>query len=221
MPKLRNVEGLTNFVCEKIREEILAKRLPPGHPLSEIPLGEKYGTSRTPVREALRMLSKEGLVRIVPGRGAFVTHISIEDIKEIYEIRKALETIAFQSAARRIPDEVLDEFAVFWKDLRFKVESGTGFDKKIVAEGDRELHMRIIQYGSNKRIRDILLSLQSQIGRVQILALFSLRDTLNTIAQHEEILESMRRRDEEEIRKVLENHIALSEGYILSNFLNG
>ncbi len=220
MPKLRNKDGLTNFVCDKIREEILEKRFPPGAPLSEIPLGEMFGTSRTPVREALRMLSKEGLVRVIPGRGAFVTEISVEDIKEIYEIRRALETIAFQSAAKRIPDEALEEIASFWRELRVKVESGAQFDRKIVAEGDRALHMRIIEYASNKRIRDILLSLQSQIGRMQILALFSLKDTLNTIAQHEEILASMRGRDEEQIRVVLDNHIALSEGYILSNFLN-
>ena len=220
MPKLRNKDGLTNFVCDKIREEILEKRVPPGAPLSEIPLGEMFGTSRTPVREALRMLSKEGLVRVIPGRGAFVTEISVEDIKEIYEIRRALETIAFQSAAKRIPDEVLEEIASFWSELRVKVESGARFDKKIVAEGDRALHMRIIEYAANKRIREILLSLQSQIGRMQLLALFSLKDTLNTIAQHEEIIASMRSRDEEQIRKVLYNHIVLSEGYILSNFMN-
>ncbi|WP_290683575.1 GntR family transcriptional regulator [Aminivibrio sp.] len=220
MPKLRNKDGLTNFVCDKIREEILEKRFLPGAPLSEIPLGKKLGTSRTPVREALRMLSKEGLVRLIPGRGAFVTEISVEDIKEIYEIRRALETIAFQSAAKRIPDETLDEIASFWRDLRVKVESGARFDKKIIADGDRALHMRIIGYASNQRIREILLSLQSQIGRMQLLALFSLKDTLNTISQHEEIIACMRNRDEEQIRKVLYNHIVLSEGYILSNFMN-
>ena len=115
---------------------------------------------------------------------------------------------------------MLEEIASFWSELRVKVESGARFDKKIVAEGDRALHMRIIEYAANKRIREILLSLQSQIGRMQLLALFSLKDTLNTIAQHEEIIASMRSRDEEQIRKVLYNHIVLSEGYILSNFMN-
>ena len=86
-----------------IKDGVDAGRLKMGEPLPETWLANEVGVSRTPVREALRVLEQDGYIKIVPLKGAFVSEISLEDVREIYDIRKLLEPFAALTAANRMP----------------------------------------------------------------------------------------------------------------------
>ena len=101
--------SLRGRVFTKIREDILNGRYKENDELREAAIGEELGVSRTPVREAFRQLELEGLIRIVPNKGAYVTGISSADVADIYEIRSLLEGLCARWATNRIPKEKLEE----------------------------------------------------------------------------------------------------------------
>ena len=105
---LDGYKPLRDVVFETLRDAIITQVLKPGERLMEIQLADEMGVSRTPVREAIRKLELEGLVIMVPRKGAYVAGVSMKDIHEVYEVRAALEMLAVSLAAERITDEELD-----------------------------------------------------------------------------------------------------------------
>ena len=124
MPRSAPDNRLPQRAYEWIKDAILEGRLKEGEPLSENRLAQEISISRTPIREALRNLEQDGFVRMVPGKGAFVAGISMEDVKEIYDIRILLEPLAARTAADRIPPEALDAAARDWEALRERHRRG-------------------------------------------------------------------------------------------------
>ena len=106
---LDTYKPLREVVIENIRDAILSGDFPAGMRLTELQLADEMGVSRTPIREAIRNLEQEGLVVMIPRRGAYVADVSIHDINEVYEIRTALETLAAGLAAERIEDSEIEE----------------------------------------------------------------------------------------------------------------
>ncbi len=106
--KLDGYKPLRDVVFENLRDAIITQVLKPGERLMEIQLADEMGVSRTPVREAIRKLELEGLVVMVPRKGAYVAGVSMKDIHEVYEVRSALEMLAVTLAAERITDEELN-----------------------------------------------------------------------------------------------------------------
>ena len=101
--------SLRGRVFNKLREDILAGKYQENEELREVVIGEELGVSRTPVREAFRQLELEGLIRIVPNKGAYVTGITAKDVRDIYMIRSRLEGLAARWATENISEEQLDE----------------------------------------------------------------------------------------------------------------
>ncbi len=101
--------SLRGRVFNRIREDILSGKLKPNEELREVALGEELGVSRTPVREALRQLELEGLVRIIPNKGAYVSGISAKDVLDIYSIRARLEGLCARMAADAIKKEQMEQ----------------------------------------------------------------------------------------------------------------
>ena len=99
---------LREVVFRTLRKEILEGKLQPGERLMEIPLAEQIGVSRTPVREAIRMLEQEGLVMMVPRRGAFVAQMQEKGLIEVLEVRRVLEELTAELAAKRITHEQIE-----------------------------------------------------------------------------------------------------------------
>ena len=106
---LDNYRPLRDVVVDNIRQAIISGQFPAGMRLMELQLAEEMGVSRTPVREAIRKMELEGLVVMIPRRGAYVADISIKDINEVYEIRTALDVLAAGLAAERIGDDEIKE----------------------------------------------------------------------------------------------------------------
>lgn len=101
--------SLRGKVFRKLREDILNGRYKENDELREAAIGEELGVSRTPVREAFRQLELEGLIRIIPNKGAYVTGISSSDVADIYEIRSLLEGLCARWATKRVSKEVIEE----------------------------------------------------------------------------------------------------------------
>lgn len=201
-----------------IKYAIESGELEMGEPLPENYLAEKIGVSRTPVREALRFLEQEDFVTIVPTKGAFVSEISLEDVKEIYDIRKLLEPFASLSAVNRVPEEEIDVMEKGWIEIQKMVDEGNLIDWNQISDMDYCLHFTIIKYSINKRISTILSSYHSQIKRFQLLSAESLADVKNTIKQHVDLLECLRERDSKKFSTQLHEHIVKSEENILKDY---
>ena len=119
--------SLGGRVFQKIREDILSGKYKEHDELRETTLGKELGVSRTPVREALRQLELEGLVTIIPNKGAYVTGISQKDIRDIYVIRSMLEGLCARWAAQHISEEQLDELEETILLSEFQMKKGSGF----------------------------------------------------------------------------------------------
>lgn len=202
---------------EWIRDAIESGELEMGTPLPENLLAKEIGVSRTPIREALRSLEQDGYVKIIPQKGAFVSEISLEDLKEIYDIRKLLEPFAALSAVNRIPEEEIDEMEKGWKALKKAALAGE-VDLTRVSEMDLLLHLTITKYATNKRIGAIITTYHAQIKRFQKLSAQSLSNIHETIGQHLEILEKLRERDARGLSSLLYEHIAKSESNIMKDY---
>ena len=116
--------SLRGQVFHAIREDILKGRYKENDELRETTLGKELGVSRTPVREALRQLELEGLVKIIPNRGAFVTGISEKDVRDIYMVRSVLEGLCVQMAAEHMTKERIDELEEVLLLAEYYLEKG-------------------------------------------------------------------------------------------------
>jgi DNA-binding GntR family transcriptional regulator len=189
-----------------------------GEPLSENRLSKEIGVSRTPVREALRALTQEGYVDIVPGRGAFVSELSLEDAKEIYDIRRLLEPFAALSAIQRIPDDEIEALEKAWRDLQTRVNSGDPVPWSEVVAVDESFHNTLIGYSTNKKVKQILISYRVQIKRFQLLSARSLANLQDTVLQHLKLIECLKKRDGEALSRELSEHIVKSEQNVLRDY---
>lgn len=119
---LDNYKPLRDVVFENLREAILEGKLEPGQRLMEVQLAEQLGVSRTPVREAIRKLELEGLVVMLPRKGAYVADVSLKDIIDVLEIRSTLEGLAAYLAADRITEEGVERLKAIAEDFKQSIE---------------------------------------------------------------------------------------------------
>lgn len=201
-----------------IKDAIDGGRYEMGAPLRENELAKEIGISRTPIREALRRLEEDNYVKITPLKGAVVSEISSEDIREIYEIRKLLEPFAGLSTARLMPDSVIGKLEKKWKTFYKNVKAGRVPDLSIVSGMDLETHMTMLHYSNNKHLTDIIASYHSQIQRLQRLSAQYLANIDETVREHLELLACLREHDPKKFRDLLYEHIAASEANIMRDF---
>ncbi|MGZ3339274.1 MAG: GntR family transcriptional regulator [Reyranella sp.] len=153
--------SLSKVVSEKIRGQILAGRLKPGERLVEDRLSAELGVSRVPVREALRGLSMEGLVRLEPNRGASVTEVTPELLAELVEVRTLLEALNARLAARRHDPEIV---ALLQDTLRRGNEAAQSGTADELAQLNAEFHERLAEASRNSVLSDIMRSLRERTG---------------------------------------------------------
>ena len=153
--------SLSKVVSEKIRGQILAGRLKPGERLIEDRLSAELGVSRVPVREALRGLSMEGLVRLEPNRGASVTEVTPELLAELVEVRTLLEALNARLAARRHDPKIV---ALLQDTLRRGNEAAQSGTADELAQLNAEFHERLTEASRNSVLSDIMRSLRERTG---------------------------------------------------------
>ena len=156
---------LRDVVFQTLRNAILKGELKPGERLMEIQLAQKLGVSRTPVREALRKLDLEGLVIMIPRRGAIVADITVQDLNDVLEVRQALEELAVRKACDCATDEQLKALKQAANDFKRCTESE---DLLGCVEADMEFHEIIYAATNNKRLQQMLLNLREQMYRYRM-----------------------------------------------------
>ena len=187
-------QSLRGRVFRRLREDILSGVYKENDELREAGIGEELGVSRTPVREALRQLELEGLVTIIPNKGAYVTGISLKDVHDIYMIRSMLEL-----------EEVilLSEF-----HLKRKSADKKGAEKaQQVSELDGKFH-KVLYHASNSRILEHVLSdFHKYVKMARTMSVEEEHRAERSIGEHRAILEAIKARDEELAERLANEHI--------------
>ena len=156
---------LRDVVFDTLRQAILTGQLQPGERLMEIHLADKLGVSRTPIREAIRKLELEGLVLMIPRKGAEVAQITEKNMQDVLEVRKALEELSVQLACERITPEQVEEMKMAAEDFRKVLKSG---DVTKIAEADVKFHDIIFAATNNQRLITLLNNLREQMYRFRV-----------------------------------------------------
>jgi len=195
-----------------IRKKIISHELKPGQPLREEALASKYGVSRTPIREVLRRLESDGLVEIIPYKGIFVTELTLADIREILDIRLALESIAARRAAINIEDEEIERL----KDLADKFETAAKEnDIELSFQADDRLHKIILIIADNNRLKEYLNKLLSQIYRIRFLSGNTPGRLDESSQEHQDIINALIDRDPDSAEKMMKKHLRNTEELLL------
>ncbi|MDJ0630553.1 MAG: GntR family transcriptional regulator [Rhodobacter sp.] len=189
---------------ERLKEEIRTNRMPPGFQAPEPEIAVRLGMSRTPVREALIRLEAEGLVELVPRRGARVLPIRADDMREIYEILTALEPEAAASLAARGPSaKELAPLEEATTDMELALEQN---DLDAWAEADDRFHRLLLDLHGNRRLQAFVVTLFDQAHRARIITLRMRGTPLKSTTEHRRILEHLRDGDAEATRQAFRAH---------------
>ena len=176
---------LRDVVFNTLRQAILRGELKPGERLMEIQLANKLGVSRTPIREAIRKLELEGLVLMIPRKGAEVAEITEKSLRDVLEVRRALEELSVQLACEKITKEEIRELERVAKEFQQVVKSS---DITEIAEVDVRFHDIIYTATDNQKLIQLLNNLREQMYRYRVEYLK--RDGVfpQLIAEHEAII---------------------------------
>ena len=195
---------LRDVVFNTLRQAILRGELKPGERLMEIQLANKLGVSRTPIREALRKLELEGLVNMVPRKGAEVADITEESLRDVLEVRKALEELSVQLACEKITEEEIEELKRVAE--RFK-DTLNDQDVTKIAEADVAFHDVIYTATDNQKLILLLNNLREQMYRYRVEYLKKEEAYPQLIAEHEELIDNISKRNKEEATRIMCEHI--------------
>ena len=190
LKRIKTVRDLKREVYRSLKEAIVSRKLPPGSQLKESDLVEKLGVSRTPIREALNQLSKDGIVEIYPRKGAFVKNCSKEEVVEILILREVMEGLAARLATNHLSEESIQKLESFFAQYK---------DGSIdYAQADELFHSMIIQACGSTRLVGLINNLKDSLQMLDMRAVsfrFPERIT-ESLAEHMEIIEAFRKRNE-------------------------
>jgi DNA-binding GntR family transcriptional regulator len=195
---------LRDVVFNTLRGAILRGDLKPGQRLMEIQLANQLGVSRTPVREAIRKLELEGLVKMIPRKGAEVAQISEKHLRDVLEVRSALEELAVELACARMTAEDLAQ--IVQTNARFMQVIGSD-DVTSIADADEAFHIAIYQATGNERLSQIMNGLREQMYRYRLEHIKDKVGRSGLVEEHEEIIEALEKRDSAQARVAIRNHI--------------
>lgn len=195
---------LRDVVFNTLRQAILRGELKPGERLMEIQLANKLGVSRTPIREAIRKLELEGLVLMIPRKGAEVAEITEKNMLDVLEVRRALEELAVKLACERITEEEIQELKDA-ADTFQKILSEKDITK--IAEADEAFHDVIFKSTGNDRLIQLLNSLREQMYRYRLEYLKREEYHPQLLEEHQQIIDRITRKDQSEAAELIDRHI--------------
>ena len=185
---------LRDVVFNTLREAILKGELKPGERLMELQLAAKLGVSRTPIREAIRMLEQEGLAVTIPRKGAEVAKMTEKDMEDVLQIREALDELAAKIACEQISEEQLEE------------STKTDNVKKI-AEADVKFHDIIYQSTGNPKLVNMLNNLREQMYRYRVEYLKDENNYPTLMKEHKDIVEGLVRKNKMQVTETMHQHV--------------
>ena len=195
---------LRDVVFNTLREAILKGELKPGERLMELQLASKLGVSRTPIREAIRMLEQEGLAVTVPRKGAEVARMTEKDMEDVLQIRDALDELAASIACEQISEEELAELRHTMHEFEESTKTG---DVKRIAEADVRFHDIIYHATRNVKLENMLNNLREQMYRYRVEYLKDETIYPRLLKEHKDIAESLRRKDKSRASETMREHV--------------
>lgn len=195
---------LRDVVFNTLRQAILRGELKPGERLMEIQLANKLGVSRTPIREAIRKLELEGLVLMIPRKGAEVAEITEKSLRDVLEVRRALEELAVELACEKITPEQIQKLKDAAEGFKDALKDGniTG-----IAEADVKFHDVIYLATDNQKLIQLLNNLREQMYRYRVEYLKRSDFHHQLICEHEEIIETIENGQKERAVQVVCQHV--------------
>lgn len=195
---------LHDAVLNQLRDMIIEGKLAPGTRINEGPVGASLGVSRTPLREAIKTLASEGLVEILPAKGAIVRRFSEKDISDLLDVLKTLEQLAARLTCAHASDAEIAEIADLHKQmLRLYAERNRLAYFKL----NQEIHSAIVRASGNSALAQVHEQLQARIKRVRFIGNELPERWAGAVAEHEEMNQALLARDGETLSEVLGRHL--------------
>ena len=195
---------LRDVVFHTLREAILKGELKPGERLMELQLASKLGVSRTPIREAIRMLEQEGLAVTIPRKGAEVAKMTEKDMEDVLQIREVLDELAVSLACDNISEEEMQELERNMIRFENSIKSG---DLKSLAQTDVEFHDVIYRATNNVKLMNMLNNLREQIYRYRVEYLKDEKAHPVLMKEHRAIVAALKRRDKAKVTEAMKVHV--------------
>lgn len=195
---------LRDVVFNTLREAILKGELKPGERLMELQLASKLGVSRTPIREAIRMLQQEGLAVTIPRRGAEVAKMTEKNMEDVLQIREALEILAVQLACEKVTEQQIVYLGEAVEEFERAVKTG---DLKQITQSDIDFHDKIYEAADNPKLVSLLNNIREQIYRYRVEYLKEEENYPNLVEEHRRIFAGLKSRDKSFVTEMTEKHL--------------
>ena len=209
--------SLRGRVFHKLREDILSGKYQEHEELKEVAIGEEMGVSRTPVREAFRQLELEGLIQIIPNKGAYVTGITQKDVKDIYMIRSLLEGLCARWATEHITKEQMEEMEENVYLSKFHAQKG---HLEQLAELDNRFHDILYEACDSKMLEHQLKDFHQYVLRVRKKTLASANRGPKSNEEHEQIMEAIKAGNADLAEQLAHQHMINAYENMVKNGLN-
>ena len=211
-------ETLHHSAVAELRAMILEGELPPGRRVPEMELCEQLGVSRTPLREALRVLEAEGLVELRPHRGAVVTPIDPKEIAAIFQVMEALESLAGRLACDNGSVEAFAELDRLHGELVAQFQAG---ERAAYSTTNRRIHGWIVAMAGNPVLEATYKGFAAQLNRARSLANYDADRWQESLAEHEAVMDALRRRDAAAAAALLADHSRRTADAVLNTLRQG
>jgi DNA-binding GntR family transcriptional regulator len=197
--------SLHNELVDRVRELITKGELASGQKIPEKDLCERFGVSRTPLREALKVLASEGIVTLTPHRGASVSALTVAEIEEVFPIIGALEALSGEIACSRITDAEVDAIRALHVKM---VASWKAGQIQSYFRLNQSIHEAILDATRNETLKALYRSLSGRLFTARYTANMSEKRWARAVAEHEEILAALEERDATRLARVMRKHLA-------------
>lgn len=191
---------LRERILETIRDDIMRGILKPGEKVAEPELADRFGISRTPIREAFRQLESEGYLTVIPRKGAVVVSFSERDVEEFYAIKSILEGYAARMACLKLTNKEIEKLSAINLKLGILAEAG---DVKHFFKVHNDFHDLFIKAAGNEKLYDLVSNLLAKFQRMRIASLSIPGRMKISVQEHERIIDAFRRRDPDEAEKIV------------------
>lgn len=191
---------LREKILENIRDAIISGTLKAGSRVSEPDLAERYGISRTPIREAFRQLESEGYLTVIPRRGAVVSEFNLKEVEDFYAIKSILEGYAARKACENLTEKELERLQTINNRLAGLAEVN---DIKNFCKTHDEFHAMFINASDNEKLKELIFGLVSRFQRLRYMSLSLPGRMKISVQEHEKIIDAFRQKDAEAAEKLV------------------
>jgi DNA-binding GntR family transcriptional regulator len=198
-------QSLHGEIVTRLRDMIIEGDLQPGQRIPENQIGEELGVSRTPLREALKFLASEGLVELIPSRGAVVKRFSAKDVEDMLIVIRSMEMLAARLACVHASDEGIARLRVLHDAMVAHYQAGERLEYYKL---NQQIHTGIVALADNAPLGEVHALLQSRVKRIRFIGHEGAERWADAVAEHERIIAALEARDAETLARELDVHLA-------------